>query len=152
MANWIRTGDPRGFDKGSRVRQTPEEGRRIYRPKHCGNNNKDEDNSPKTLNDKNQRASSQKFKQVCRDLSCIASRICSKHSCGLPPKLSRWQCRRSFINCFHPLNRISTKMVKIDLVPSAFFPYWIYWLSLLICCICSWESYFLILIVILFLI
>ena len=32
---------------------TPEEGRRTYQPKHCGNNNKDEDNSPKTLNDKN---------------------------------------------------------------------------------------------------
>ena len=27
------------------------EGRVIYRPKRCGNNNKDEDNSPKTLND-----------------------------------------------------------------------------------------------------
>ena len=43
--------------------QTPEEGRRTYRPKRCGNNNKDEDNSPKTLNDKNQQASSQKFSQ-----------------------------------------------------------------------------------------
>ena len=34
--------------------QTPEEGRRSYRPKRCGNNNndKDEDNSPKTLNDR----------------------------------------------------------------------------------------------------
>ena len=60
MANRIRTGDPRGFNKGrsskfregSRVRQTPEEGRRTYRPKRCGNNNKDEDNSPKNLNDK----------------------------------------------------------------------------------------------------
>ncbi len=59
MANGIRTGDPRGFNKGrskfcvgSRVRQTPDEGRRTYRPKRCGNNNKDEDNSPKTLNDK----------------------------------------------------------------------------------------------------
>ena len=30
---------------------------------HCGNNNKDEDNSPKTLNDKNYQASSQKFRQ-----------------------------------------------------------------------------------------
>ena len=58
MANVIRTGDPRGFNKGrsskfleaSRVRQTPEEGRRTYRPKRCGNN--DEDNSPKNLNDK----------------------------------------------------------------------------------------------------
>ena len=28
------------------------------------NNNKDEDNSPKTLNDKNQQASSQKFRQL----------------------------------------------------------------------------------------
>ena len=36
-----------------KVRQTPGKGRRIYRPKRCGNNNKDEDNSPKTLNDKN---------------------------------------------------------------------------------------------------
>ena len=41
MANGIRTDDPRGFNKGrsskfregSRVRQTPEEGRRTYRPK-----------------------------------------------------------------------------------------------------------------------
>ena len=60
MTYGIRTGDPRGFNKGrsskfregSRVRQTPEEGRRTYRPKRCVNNNKDEDNSPKTLNDK----------------------------------------------------------------------------------------------------
>ena len=60
MANGIRTGDPCGFNKGrsskfregSRVRQTLEESRRIYRPKRCGNNTKDEDNSPKTLNDK----------------------------------------------------------------------------------------------------
>ena len=60
MANEIRTGDPRGFNKGRgskfregcRVRQTPEEGRRRYRPKRCENNNKDEDNSPKNLNDK----------------------------------------------------------------------------------------------------
>ena len=45
MANGIRTSDPRGFNKGrsskfhegSRVRQTPEEGRRTYRPKRCGN-------------------------------------------------------------------------------------------------------------------
>ena len=70
MANGIRTGDTRGFNKGcnskfrvgSRVRQTPEEGWRTYQPKRCGNNNKDKDNSPKTLNDKNQ-ASSQKFRQ-----------------------------------------------------------------------------------------
>ena len=40
------------FHIGSRVRQTPEEGQRTYRLKRCGNNNKDEDNSLKTLNDK----------------------------------------------------------------------------------------------------
>ena len=72
LANGIRTGDPRGFDGGrsskfhvgSRVRQTVEKGRRTYRPKRCGNNNKDEDNSPKTVNDKNHQASSQKFRQL----------------------------------------------------------------------------------------
>ena len=61
MVNGIRTGKHRGFNKGrslkfrvgSRVRQTPEEDRRTYRTKRCGNNNKDEDNSPKTHNDKN---------------------------------------------------------------------------------------------------
>ena len=58
MADGIRTGDPCGFNKGcsskfrvgSRVRQTLEEGQRTYRLKLCRNNNKDEDNSPKTLN------------------------------------------------------------------------------------------------------
>ena len=36
-------------------------------PQHfgcCGNNNKDEDNSPKTLNDKNDQVLSQKFRQL----------------------------------------------------------------------------------------
>ena len=50
--------------KASRVRQTPEEGRRIYLPKRCGNSNKDEDSSLKSLNDKNHQASSQKFRQL----------------------------------------------------------------------------------------
>ena len=76
MANGIRTGDPYGFNKGRsskfregfRVRQTPDEGRRTYRPKRCGNNNKDEDNSPKNLNYKNQQALSQKFRQSFTDL------------------------------------------------------------------------------------
>ena len=60
MANGIRTGDPSRFNKGYslmfrvgfQVPQTLEEGQRTYRPKHCGNNNKDEDNSLKTLNDR----------------------------------------------------------------------------------------------------
>ena len=64
MAYGIRIGNPRGFNKGrssklregSRVRQTPEEGRGTHRPKRWGNNNKDEDNSPKTLIDKNHQA------------------------------------------------------------------------------------------------
>ena len=72
MTNGIRTGDPLGFNKGRsskfregfRVRQTSEEGRRTYQPKRCGNNNKDEDNSPKTLNNKNRQALSQKFRQL----------------------------------------------------------------------------------------
>ena len=75
MANGIRTGDPRGYNKGrslkfrecSRFQQTAEEGQRTYRPKRCGNNNKDEDNSQKTLNDKNQ-ASSRKFRQPYREI------------------------------------------------------------------------------------
>ena len=71
MANGIRTGDPRGFNKGRssmfrvgfRVQQTPEEGRRTYRLKRRGNNNKDGDSCSKILNDKNHQASSQKFRQ-----------------------------------------------------------------------------------------
>ena len=63
---------PRGFNKGrsskfhegSQVRQTPEEGWRTYQLNHCGNNNKDEDNTLKTLHDKNHQASSQKFRQL----------------------------------------------------------------------------------------
>ena len=63
MANGIGTGYPRGFNKGrsskfrvgSRVRQAPKQGRGTYRPKRCGNSYKDEDNSPKTLNDKNRK-------------------------------------------------------------------------------------------------
>ena len=69
MADGIRTGDPCGFNKGrgskfregSRVWQTPEEGRRTYQLKRENNN---EDNSPKILKDKNYQASSQKFRQV----------------------------------------------------------------------------------------
>ena len=81
MVNGIRTGNPCGFNKGhsskfhvgSQVQQTPEEGRRTYWLKCCGNNNKDEDNSPKTLNDKNHQASSQKFRQ----LTTICCALCT---------------------------------------------------------------------------
>ena len=61
MVNGIRTSASHGLNKGrgskfrvgSRVRQTPEEGRRTYQPKRCEYNNKDAENSPKTPNDKN---------------------------------------------------------------------------------------------------
>ena len=61
MANGIRTVDPCEFNKGRSskfcdgfwVQQTPEVSWRTYWPKHGGNNNKGEDNSPKTLNDNN---------------------------------------------------------------------------------------------------
>ena len=81
MANGIRTGEPRGYNKecsskfreGSRVRRTPEEDRRTYRPKRYGNNNKDEDSSTKTLNNKNHQASSLKFRQLIYIFSFIRS-------------------------------------------------------------------------------
>ena len=70
MANGIRTGDPRGFNKGryskfregSRIRQTSEESRKTYRRKRCGN--KDEDNNLKTLNDRNQMFSTYRFPAI----------------------------------------------------------------------------------------
>ena len=61
MVNGIRASDPRGLNKGrglkfyvgSRVRQeTIEEGQRTSRLKRCKYNNKDEDNSLKTVNKK----------------------------------------------------------------------------------------------------
>ena len=61
MVEGIRASKPCGLNKGhgskfrvgSQVRQeTPEEGQRTYQLKCCDYNNKDEDNSPKTLNDK----------------------------------------------------------------------------------------------------
>ena len=63
MVNGIRASDSRGRDSkfrvGYRVRQeTPEEGRRTHRPKLFEYNNKDEDNSPKTLKDKKNHQSS----------------------------------------------------------------------------------------------
>ena len=69
MSCWtIQSGFNKGrsskFRGGSRVRQTPEEGRRTYRPKRCENNRRDEDNSPKTINDKSHQSSSLKVRQL----------------------------------------------------------------------------------------
>ena len=47
---------------GGHIDRKEKQGRGIYRPKRCGNNNKD--NNPKILNDKNHQASSQKFRQL----------------------------------------------------------------------------------------
>ena len=41
--------------------ETLKESRRTHRPKRCEYHNKDEDNSPNTLNDRNHQASSKKF-------------------------------------------------------------------------------------------
>ena len=45
---------------GSQVRQTPEEGWKTYRLKNCEYNNKDKDDSPKTLNAANLATNSNK--------------------------------------------------------------------------------------------
>ena len=58
MVNRIRASDPRGskFRVGSRVRQElPGEDRRTDQPKRCEYNNKNKNNSPKTLNDKEEK-------------------------------------------------------------------------------------------------
>ena len=60
MVNAIRTRNPSGLNKGhglkfpigSRLRQKPEEGQRIYRSKRCEYNNEDEENTLINLNDK----------------------------------------------------------------------------------------------------
>ena len=62
-------------------RETPEEDQRIQRPKRCEKNYNDQDNSPKTLSDKNCQASSQKFRQLISsdqygNLKRINKKIC----------------------------------------------------------------------------
>ena len=62
MVNGIRVSDPNGLNigRGSKFsicssvwKETSEDGRKTHRPKRCEYNTKDEDNSPKILNDKN---------------------------------------------------------------------------------------------------
>ena len=92
MANGIRTGDPRGFNKGhsskfrdgSRVQQIPEEGRRTYRPKRYGSNNKNEDNSPKTLNDEKTipgYAAEIQLECICRKTEFMIDQMTTFSSC-----------------------------------------------------------------------
>ena len=70
MANRIGAVYPCGSNKRLSLRffvdywvrdETPEEGRRTYRPKRCEHNNKDEINSLNILSNNNYQASSQKF-------------------------------------------------------------------------------------------
>ena len=107
MANGIRIGNPRGFNKGHtskfcegyRVQQTPEEGRRTYRPKHCGNNNKDEDNSPKILNDKN-------HKNIFWTFHLVSHRQTSPH--GIMAKVPYSGLEKSKFelqSCYYPWKR-----------------------------------------------
>ena len=72
MVDGIRTISPGKLNKvfGSNFRidtrvqqETPEEGRRMNRSKRCVYSNKDEDNSPYTLNDENYQASSHTFRR-----------------------------------------------------------------------------------------
>ena len=112
IANRIRTGDARGFNKGrsskfcvdSQVWQTSEEGRRTYRPKRCGNNHKDEDNCPKTLNDKNHQTPSQKFRQLIKRRNIIfflTERMALNNTIGRCPccngyRRRKWTRRHEF--------------------------------------------------------
>ena len=88
---------PRGFNKGrsskfhvgSWVQQTPEEGWRTYRLKRCENDNKNEDNSPKSLNDKNHQALSQKLRTYVLQVLTKPSCCRSNHKSFLWKK---WRC------------------------------------------------------------
>ena len=64
------------FYVGSWIQQIPEENWRTYWLNCCEYDNKDEDNNPKTLNDINHQALSQKFRQLI--LRVLAIKIASK--------------------------------------------------------------------------
>ena len=68
VSSWIYVGSPARHE-------TPKEGRRIYRPKHCEYNNKDEVNSPNILSGKNYQGSSKKFREMVP--YCICHFKCS---------------------------------------------------------------------------
>ena len=73
LVNGIRKIYPNGLNKGFTLKfhadswvwqETPEEGERPHWLKCCEYNNKDEDNSLNTRNDKNHQTSSQKFREI----------------------------------------------------------------------------------------
>ena len=118
MANGILTGDPRGFNKrrsskfreDSRVRQTPEEGRRTYRPKGYGNNNKNEDYSPKNLNDKNQ---DKKFEIMIRIRN---EHFCKRMSISNPRDLILVYLFTSFVHIYNYQVRWCHVIVVTDMI------------------------------------
>ena len=59
-------------------------------PAGCGNNNKDEDNSPKTPNDENHKASSQKFRQLISENHGGVRQTCNGYRRG------KWTRRHEF--------------------------------------------------------
>ena len=75
MINVIKTSVPYGLNKGHglkfcigfQVWQTPEEGWKTFWVKHWEYNNKDEDNSSKTLNNNTHQVSSKQFRNVSWD-------------------------------------------------------------------------------------
>ena len=80
MVNRIGTVYPCGSNKGLSLKfcvdsraqhETPEEGQRIYRPKHCDYNNKDEVNGPNILTNNNYQTSPLKFRQIIFRLECL---------------------------------------------------------------------------------
>ena len=90
----------------SRNFELREEVRRTYQPKHCGNNNKDEDNSPKILNDKNQQASSQKFRQLIFRLIFLCSLNFCLPLCGIKYSyLIQIICKQIYLTHSWELNR-----------------------------------------------
>ena len=61
-----------GYGKTESEQVTPMVSIKDNRLKRCGNNNKDEDNSLKNLNDRNQQASSQKFRQLIKNILILS--------------------------------------------------------------------------------
>ena len=95
LVNETRTIYPHGLNEGfsskfcvgSRVQQeTPEEGQKKHQPKHCEYNNKDDNDSQNTLNDKNYEASSQKFRQIMNFNATFNYEKVPHHYTGLKKK------------------------------------------------------------------
>ena len=86
------------FNVGSQVwQEIPEEGWRTHQQKHCEYYNKDEDNCPKPLNNKNHQPLSLKFRQVTK-IRFIENRrqIKSKESMQAVPKQTNEAMQKYF--------------------------------------------------------